>query len=257
MLIRLDHLNEDSPFAIGTSSPGYPGSGDIGTQKVVRPEYRTIADQWRASGGTKDKAAWTTYAERLGVWPEDIEKGWEYLSASTSNKPQYTGPGEPSKDLPPAAQSSPGLPVGKVTSRATNEAVSPLKRVFGEATSWWGYSVPNLFMLNMPSTPAPFPGFGFHTKTAEKVWDQAKKIAAENPKMKTDEIVAKAIEATRSLSTELTPEDGRLLDMAINWYLAGKMWDLKPPTNIRSGGAPGGSFRSVEYGHTLAGRGAP
>ena len=256
MLLNCKTLSEESPFAISTSGkPQYPGTGDIGTQKVVRPDYRVAADQWKKEEGTKDKAAWTAYAERMGLWPEDIEKGWAYISMESASKRDAAT--VPPGQLPPTAQSSPGLPVGNVISRATNESSSPLKQVFGEATSWWGYSVPNLFMLNMPSTPAPFPGFGFHTKTAEVVWDHAKKLAAANPKAKTEEIISKAIEAAKVQASEMTPEDTKMLEMAINWYISGKMWDLRPPTNVRIGGAPGGPFRSVEYGNELAGKGAP
>jgi hypothetical protein len=214
---------------------GVYGPTDMGTGRSLRPDYKEAAKRWHQEGpGTKDRTAWEEYATRMGLMPDDIEKGWAFLA-------------------------------GRM-----RESVEVLLSILGENTSWsgglveggaatWsGYQLANPALVHTPSTPAPFPGFGFHTKSAEKVWDYAKHIAAENPTSKTDAIIGWALEASKVLAMELTPEDVKMLEMAINWYIAGKHWDDNPKDrNPQIAGMPAGPFRSVAYGHELAGKGAP
>ncbi len=201
-------------------------TGQLGSGAVMRPDYKVCAKQW-AKGWLRNgrpspehKASWEEFARRMQMFPEDIPKGWNYLRG-----------GE------------------------LGEAVRDLKSIMGEATSWWGYSVPNLHMFRTPQVGAP--GFGFRTKAAERVWDFAKKICDEDPKQQTKTIVAKATDQAGVLVTELTPEDGAMLDMAISWYLSGKIAGAAVGAPNRIGGTPGGPFRSVGYGHHLGSKGAP
>lgn len=103
------------------------------------------------------------------------------------------------------------------------EVLSSLKHVLGEYADWSGYEVP----LNPSHVPAPV--FGFHTKTAEKVWKHAQQIADAHPKETTAAIVSKAIDRADVPASELTPEDSKMLDMAVNWYLAGKVSGMEQP----------------------------
>lgn len=105
------------------------------------------------------------------------------------------------------------------------EALSALRQVLGEYSGgdWQGYSVPT----TLAHTPGP--AFGFHTRTAEAVWKHAQQIADAHPKETTAAIVSKAIERAQVPVSELTPEDSKLLDMAVNWYLAGKVSGMEKP----------------------------
>ena len=98
-----------------------------------------------------------------------------------------------------------------------------LKTVLGEYADWQGYEVP----ANVSRTPAT--AFGFHTKAAEEVWKYAKQIADAYPKEATAAIISKAIDRSEIPVTELTPEDSKMLDMAVNWYLAGKVSGMDQP----------------------------
>lgn len=103
------------------------------------------------------------------------------------------------------------------------EAVAALRQVLGEYADWQGYVVP----INPSHTPAAT-GFGFHTKAAEVIWNHARKVANAHPKDTTAAIVLKAIELSGLPASELTPEDSKLLEMAVNWYLAGKVGAMTP-----------------------------
>lgn len=113
----------------------------------------------------------------------------------------------------------------------TREAtIDTLRKVLGELADWQGYDV------NFNPTKAPSPLFGFHTPSAEVVWKYAKKIADRHPKEATAAIISKAIERSKVPASELTPEDSKMLDMAVNWYLAGKLTGDQPPTTKPYGG---------------------
>jgi len=210
------------------------GSGDLGTGKVVKPDINLLAAQWfRDVGVSGTKSDWEEYAKRSGAFPEDIEGGWNYLApmfaaSNKSNKPSSKHNSEDSE------------PVDDVRDRIKfGEALLVLKTVIGEGVSWSGYSVPNVSMINMPNTGNP--GFGFHTKSAEQVWASAKQVADADPKLKTDDIISKALEQSDSALTELTPEDIRMLEMAINWYLSGKISGMETPTPTYGGNKTAGA----------------
>jgi hypothetical protein len=143
----------------------------------------------------------------------------------------------------------------RLTQDQVNAGWAHLTRM-GEATSWWGYSVPHPGMVKMPQRNqmqnSPAPGFPFHTRTAEIVFKKALELIPLHPEKKSAEILKLAIEKSQSPVTELTPEDGRLLDIAISWAQNGK---AGVGNNNRMAGTPGGPFRSTT--HSVAGRGAP
>ena len=104
-----------------------------------------------------------------------------------------------------------------------SDVLKKLKDVLGEYADWQGYSVP----INVGRTPAT--GFGFHTKGAEEIWKYAQRLADAHPKETTASIIGKAIDQSNIPITELTPEDSKMLDMAVNWYLAGKVGGMEQP----------------------------
>jgi hypothetical protein len=111
-------------------------------------------------------------------------------------------------------------------------------------------------MIKMGQKPqsvhGPAAGFPFHTKTADVVFKKALELIKLHPDKKSSEILKLAIDKSQSPVTELTPEDGKLLDIAINWAQNGK---TGVGFNNRIGGMPGGPFRSTT--HSVGGRGAP
>jgi hypothetical protein len=199
---------------------------------VIRDEPVQAAVAWKKSlGGRKinrtDRLAWAEYARRQNMTPEDEKLGWSALEWS-------------------------------------EDVFAALRAVF-EATSWWGYSVPNLGMVKMqgtagpasaktPDSPAwgPVASFPFHTEVAAKVWESAKKMIMKYKTAKPLEILRLAIDDSKMLSTELTPEDAKLLELAISWAQNG------PPKPVgHLSGAPGGPFNSTTGSTGSARRGPP
>jgi hypothetical protein len=194
-----------------------------GSGAVVRDDPVVAVTAWAKSLGRratmKDRTAWAEYARRMNMTPEDEAKGWKAVEWAES--------------------------VFAVISAALGVE---------EATSWWGYSVPHLQMIKMqpssgpasakaPDSPAfgpPEAVFPFHTASAGKVWSEAKRLILKHKTAGALEILRMSIEGAGIISTELTPEDARLLELAIHWAQNGP---IKTP--VRSGGAPGGPFNST------------
>lgn len=122
-----------------------------------------------------------------------------------------------------------------------------LEETFG--AGWAGYSAP-LGSLSYGSGPQPFP---YRTETAEVVWERAKKLIGMHPELDERAVLRKAVQDAGVNSYDLTPEDWRLLEMAIEWLKNGTTGIPKP----RIGGAPGGPANHTTDGHYLAKRGAP
>lgn len=123
--------------------------------------------------------------------------------------------------------------------------------VFGSAlaTGWAGYSAP-LGNVSYKLGPEAFP---YRTRTAEVIWEKAKKLISLHPELDEQGILRKAVLDSGVNSLDLTPEDWRLLEMAVEWFKNGTTGIPKP----RIGGAPGGPANSASDGHYLAKRGAP
>lgn len=129
-----------------------------------------------------------------------------------------------------------------------------LENIFGIGSGtggvgWAGYSSPMGF-LNYKVGPESFP---YRTETAEVVWRQARKLVPLHPEMDEKSILRKAVLDTGVRTTDMTPEDWRLLEMAIEWHKNGTTGIPKP----RIGGMPGGPANHTTDGHHLAKRGAP
>jgi hypothetical protein len=124
----------------------------------------------------------------------------------------------------------------------------------GSSAGWKGYSAPlgigqDLAPGNM-DLKQPFP---YRTETAEVLWQYVCDLIPKYPELTEREILQKAIEASGVSPMDLSPEDWRLLEMAIEWRKNGVTGIPKP----RIGGSPGGPFDPRDYGHELAKRGAP
>lgn len=249
-LRMVGRLHEENALGFNWRSVSFPGSGNLGSGRTLRPDWRAAAKAWKSAGGV-GKQDWEEYATRSGLFPDDIAVGWQALAVdapsinATASAPPARRAQKPPVSVPPYT----GSPVGDILSRVRfGEAIATLRAVLGEAASVWGSSAVNLQSLQMPFTPGP--GLGFHTRTAEEVWKVAKQVADESPKEKTAVIIGRAVERAQALMTELTPEDMRMLEMAINWYLAGKsggMEQVTPISNtVRTGGSsPGEAARST------------
>lgn len=235
-MVRFSSLIEGGGLGFNWRSAKFTGPNDLGTGALVTPDAKKEFDSWKSSGG-KTRASWEEHAKRLGVMPSEIVSTW-----LDSGEPDF---GKEEINSAPSAKPNQGPPIGASVSRAESKSV--LASVFSEATSWWGYSIPNLHMVNTPQTPGNG-GFGFHTVAAERAWKFARQVADENPKDTTANIVRRACARANVVAMDLTPEDASLLDMAINWYLSGKARAMQEPTppssGNRIGGAPGGPFRS-------------
>ena len=146
------------------------------------------------------------------------------------------------------------------------EAIADLRHMLTEAPPrtdrsgvvWHGTYGPHPGMTG-PSAFSPEPlgtepsNFPFRTDTAEAVFHVAKNVIIEYPELGPDEVLQLALEKSNFPVEDITTEDMKLLEMAIEWLQNGP-----PPTDIRIGGGPGGPARHTGvYGHGLWGRGAP
>lgn len=259
--------------------PGWRSQGaNIGTGAVVEPDTKEIARDWAKSVGTRDRKAWDEHATRMGCSPEAIEDGWEFLQRRDNGQEES------------AAQAT----FAKIRAMRQAEdtdpaAIATLKKVFGESTSWTGFWVPTQALLDPNTNTDPKierkkskrrsesinvmavkthqapqvgnargqaqianqdPGFPFRTSAAKQVWDTAQQLILLYPTNNAGEILSMAVRESGVLATELTPEDEQLLKMAVEYLQNGA-----PPSNVRTGGTPGGPFRSQGDGHSLGIRG--
>jgi hypothetical protein len=67
------------------------------------------------------------------------------------------------------------------------------------------------------SVMGPVVSFPFYTPVARVVWKYAKKILKKEPDVSPLEIVRKAMLASKMSDQEMTPEDFKILEMAISW----------------------------------------
>lgn len=121
------------------------------------------------------------------------------------------------------------------------------------SASWKGFYAP----VGQLSAPMNRDGAGqawpYRTETAEVVWKHVSDLIPKHPELNEVELLKRAIEISGIDPLDLSPEDWRLLEMAIEWRKAGAAWQKKP----RIGGAPGGPYDSWDMGHDLPKRGAP
>lgn len=201
-------------------SNGYMGSG-----AVVNPDPEPIADAFRMAGGTVTKTSWRVHAKEQGLSPEAADMGWQFIV----NHPDSM----------------------------KEAALRTLRTVFGEGNEgeWSGYWVNGVvspqasFTPGSPvgkrekaqgGSPEDAPGFPFHTRAGEKIWSYAQELVLIHPEASIDELLRLSCEQSKVSSTELTPEDGQMLRLALDWLQNGHA-----KADLRTGGTPGGPFRST------------
>jgi hypothetical protein len=90
------------------------------------------------------------------------------------------------------------------------------------------------------------------------VWKSIQDVLDGDTKgMSYTDILKKAFEQAGVPGYELTPEDGRLIDMALHWAVAGKR--SEKPAGVSGFGRTGvgGPFRAYWFGHYLGSKGPP
>lgn len=122
--------------------------------------------------------------------------------------------------------------------------LSDLQEAFGQGTqSWGGWAG---MYGGTPGIPdGAQQAWPYRTGAAERVWEVARDLISKYPELNERGILKLAIEKSGIPPLELTPEDWRLLEMAIEWEKNGTQY----VTPLRIGGSPGGPFRASEYGH--------
>lgn len=99
------------------------------------------------------------------------------------------------------------------------EVAADLKEVFsiGENFPFTGYGI------STPAAPKmePVVSFPFHTAVAALIWSTSKKILSKNKNAPPHEILRLALDASKAAPNEITPEDVRLLELAISWAQSG------------------------------------
>lgn len=110
-----------------------------------------------------------------------------------------------------------------------SKALAELRVVFPviESLPMIGYSMPSPYMPNVSgyskdsSAWGPVIAYPFHTAVAQKVWESAKKLIRKHPESGPLEIIRLAIVDSKMSGQELTPEDHKLLEMAVSWLQNG------------------------------------
>ena len=120
------------------------------------------------------------------------------------------------------------------------------------SAAWKGFYAP-YGQLSAPGNRDHAQPWPYRTETAEVVWKYARELIPKHPELNEADILKKAIEESGVNPLDLSPEDWRLLEMAIEWRKSGTSNLPKP----RIGGAPGGPYDSWDMGHYLPKRGAP
>lgn len=125
---------------------------------------------------------------------------------------------------------------------------------YRSSAAWKGFSAPlGIAQSLAPANQDAAQPWPYRTETAEVVWKYAKDLIPKHPEMNDADILRKAVEISGVDPLDLSPEDWRLLEMAIEWRKSGATWQNKP----RIGGAPGGPYDSWYMGHYMPKRGAP
>jgi hypothetical protein len=255
--------NEDMSASVG---PGWrSGGANLGSGRVMKPDPVSTVNDWvRAQKrplSRKDWPAWQEHARRMGLGPEDMDTGWRtvmdrpeqvQLAALATLKKVFGESVSWSGYWVP----QPGLLGGqkRVTSSRPELERDPAnmqvretkkkKKKLGERISVNVKTHQAPFGNEPESTPTANPGFGFRTWSASLVFEMAQRLVGLYPQSKPEEILAMAIRKSGVTSTELTPEDDKMLKMAIDWAQNGAA-----KTNVRIGGTPGGPLRSTGDGH--------
>ena len=277
------------PFASTTENiaaspgPGWRSQGtNIGTGAVVKQDPVSTANDWARTQkrrlSRKDWPAWQEHARRMGLDPDEMDMGWRTVmdrpeqvqaSALDTLKTVFGEAGSMAPGSPGGSGAgwrgywgpAPGTvsgqkpanqpqPEDEIHPEDMQKQPKKKKKQLGETSGRLGVNIkthqaPQIGNAKGQAQDAnENPGFGFRTWSARMVFEMAQRLIGLYPLMKPEEILGMAIRKSGVLTSELTPEDDRMLKMAIDWAQNGAA-----KTNVRTGGAPGGPFRSTADSH--------
>jgi len=200
---------------------GQAVGGNLGNGVVAYPDSAKAARAFQKGLGrpvtASDRDEWFEYARRIGLQGGAAEDFWGK--------------------------------VVKASQKPLRAAVEDLNQVFGENTQWQGYSLPGIHQIKMrhggpqmepppggtakqikdlkkgekakkppgETFPVALPSFPYHTKEAAAVWKAALDLVLQYPKEGPAEILKLALSKAGVAGIELTPEDEKLLQMAIGF----------------------------------------
>jgi len=279
---------EASPAS--SPGPGWLSRGtNIGTDRVVNPDPVSVANAWRGAQkrtiGRKDWQGWKEHARRMGLDPQAMETGWRVIGGprregampesvfddlrsvfmeisspgtAGSGRAAYGGyyvqfaPGEAPKKRVVSPRPEDEERPEKMQRRENKSKKQPLgERVAVSGPQIKTHKAPEVGNARGQADLAnQNPGFGWRTWSAKMVYEMAMRLLPLYPDKNAGEIIGMAIRKAGVLTTELTPEDDRMLKMALDWAQNGPA-----KTNIRTGGTPGGPFRSTGDSHSTNVRG--
>jgi hypothetical protein len=184
-----------------------------------------------------NREGWVEHATRMGLHPDGIREGWDYIERVFSKKYESR----------------------------YDHVVASLKQVLGEGDPYSGGPPPyggyyasfgHSLKVRMRGSDSG-PGFPFHTKAAEKVYQAARKIIAKDRYIDAEGAYRQALGQTGVNVFEMTPEDDALMGIALHWELSGKDAFPEPPkipTQRATGDMKG---TQIGFGRELAPMGAP
>jgi hypothetical protein len=185
------------PWAGTNLSPGF-----VPADRNPRTEADLWAREMQANGQfpVRDRSAWETHAERMGLSPDAVAEGWRYIET--------------------------------VFNKRRDHVVSELKHVFEfSGQPYGGYSMlmPHSLKTHMPLGPND-PPWPWRTKAAELVFAEIQKIAKKQKNLSDINKIYELGCAEAGVSPfELTPEDDAIMGIAIEWLFTGKEANPEPP----------------------------
>jgi len=275
--MSLRRFRESMAASVG---PGWRSQGtNIGTGAVIKTDAAQAAKDWALDLGRKpterDRGNWGVQAQRLGIDADDEETAWQQLQKSQAESGEHAAmitlrkifgdsldetwsgkwsgwmiplapekrqvqPDGQDREFPEDANPNTGKKKPKYQPPPTPQDEATVTR----GGAFLGYPVTPQASeappADIPDTGSmPAPGFPFHTRSAERIWVFAQKLILTHPEAPATEIIRMAAQESRLPLTDLTPEDITLLQMAVDWAQNGPA-----KTSVRTGGTPGGPFRS-------------
>jgi len=205
--------------------------GFVPPMKNARTEAHLWASEMAATGQypVRDRIAWEVHADRMGLWPEQWEEGWDYIER-IFNK------------------------------RRIDHVVAELRAVFefsGQPYGGYNIAYPRIGLPVMPKYGQNSASWPWRTKEAEKVYQMAELIIAETPGLTIEELYERAMAKAKVSVYELTPEDDALMGMALVWLITGKEAKPEPPKVAVARNAYGMKGTQKSQGHYVPAMGAP
>jgi len=184
-----------------------------------------------------NQAGWVEHATRMGLSPDGIQNGWDYIHTVFS----------------------------QTYEKRREQAVESAGGVLGEGDPWSGgpppyggyyATFPHELKVKMPQGSGR--SFPFHTKAAQQVYAAARKIIAKNPNIDAEGAYRQAMGEVGVNVFEMTPEDDAIMGIALHWEIVGKEAKPEPP-QVSTQGRPTSGLKGTQigYGREISPRGAP